>query len=153
MPTREKVDPVDSVRDGNRLIDGLPPRQRHEVLAQCGLTELAAGTVLCEVGEPFEYAYFPLSGSISLTSEFLDHQSFETESIGDEGMVGANLILDVNRSFQRGIVLTPCLALRIKTRRLRVALQRNPALFHILRRYLYVVLSERLQTTKPYQLS
>lgn len=133
--------------NGNLLIDSLPVRQRKAVVAQCEPVELAAGTVLCEAGEPFEYAYFPVTGGISLVSALAGHRSFEIDGIGNGGMLGATLILNISRAPQGGVVQARCLALRMEARRLRRASQSNPALCRILERYLYLVLTELAQST------
>lgn len=129
------------------MIDCLPPRERDALLAQCERIEIAEGKTLCETGEPFNYAYFPLTGNISLLNALDGHQPFETNSIGNEGMLGATLILGINRASQRSVVQIPCLALRIKAKVLQVAVQKYPPLNRILQDYLYVVLVELLQTT------
>lgn len=128
------------------MIDSLPRRQRNSVISQCERVELAFGTVLCETGKPFRYAYFPIFGNISLVETIVGHEPFETDSIGNEGMLGSALVLDINLAPQRGIVQTPCLALRIEANTMRATLQTQPALLHILQRYLYVVLAELSQT-------
>lgn len=131
--------------DGNRLIDSLPPRQRKGVLAHCDRVDIAFGAVLCDVGQPFEYAYFPVSGSISLSETLPGHDPLETESIGSEGMLGSVLILNINRAARRGVAQTPCVALRMKGTIMQSALKSHPALRRVLQRYLYVVLSELSQ--------
>ncbi|MFE8071346.1 Crp/Fnr family transcriptional regulator [Marinobacteraceae bacterium S3BR75-40.1] len=146
MAARGKTEPVDGPQNGNRLIDSLPPGPRKAMLAHCECVELAAGTVLCDVDEPFEHAYFPITGNITLLTTVAGHPSFETQGIGREGMLGVNLILEVNRSPQRGIVQTPCLALRLEAERLRAAIRCHPALRRILQRYFSVVVGELLQT-------
>lgn len=129
------------------MLDSLPVGQRNGVLAKCEPVELAFGAILCEAGEPFEHAYFPRAGNISLVETFVGHEPFETESIGREGMLGATLILNVNRAPQRGVVLAPCPALRLTAQEMRQALQHYPALLGVLQRYLYVVLTELSHTT------
>ncbi len=137
---------VDAAKDGNRLIDSLPVTQRKGVLAQCERIEADFGAVLCDRGEPFEYAYFPIVGSISLVNTLPGHDSLETESIGCEGMLGAVLVLDINRAPQRGVAQTPCVVLRMDATTMQAALQRYPALFRVLQRYLYLLFSELSQT-------
>lgn len=134
--------PADQSTGGNRLIDALPVRQRKGLLAQCERVDIAFGTVLCDPGQPFEYVYFPISGSISLTETLAGRDPLETESIGSEGMLGSVLILDVNRAPQRGVAQTPCVALRMTGTKMRAALKSHPALCRALQRYLYTVLSE-----------
>lgn len=147
MALKQQLEAIDTSKDGNRLLDSLPSGQRNGFLAQCDLVELAFGEVLCEAGQPFKYAYFPIAGNISLVKTLVGHEPFETESIGSEGMLGTSLILSVNRAPQRGVVLAPCPALRISAQDMRLALKSYPALLAALQRYLYVVLVELLQTT------
>lgn len=136
----------DTRQDGNRLIDSLPREQRAAVLALCERVELERGVILCEMGQPFAHAYFPLSGTLSLVRELTGHGPFESESIGREGMLGRALVLDINRSPQRCIVQTPCVALRMAVGTLREALQRHAELRLVLQRYLYAVLEELSQS-------
>ncbi|WP_024460774.1 Crp/Fnr family transcriptional regulator [Marinimicrobium sp. LS-A18] len=138
--------PGEPLKNGNSLIDSLPVRQRKGVLALCDRVDIALGTVLCKAGEPFQYVYFPISGSVSLMRSHHGRDPLETESVGSEGMLGAVLVLNINRAFQSGVVQTPCVALRMTGARMRAALKNQPALFRALQRYLYVVLSELPQT-------
>ncbi len=137
----------DDANHGNLLLNRLPRGQRNAFWNQCESVILAAGQVVCETNEPFDYAYFPTSGNISLVKEASDHKAFETEIIGREGMLGTPLILNVRLSPQRGIVQVQSRALRLKANRMRVALQACPALYPVLQRYLYVVLAELTQAT------
>lgn len=146
MSVMRQGNSFDTFQEGNRLIDSLPPEQRTAVLALCERVELERGMILCEAGQPFTYAYFPLTGTLSLLRELAGHEPFETESIGREGMLGRALVLDINRAPQRGVVQTPCVALRMDVGTLREALQRHVALSPVLQRYLYAVLEELSQS-------
>lgn len=147
MPLKGELEALDKSKDGNRLLDSLPPGQRQAVLDQCERVELDFRTILCEAGEPFQYAYFPIDGNISLIKTLVGHEPFEAESIGREGMLGSALILSVNLAPLRGIVLTPCLALRISVEKLAKAMENYPDFLRILQCYLYIVLAELVQTT------
>lgn len=147
MSISRKGEPDAAAPATNRLIDALPRVPRTGVLARGDTVELRPGAVLCEAGQPFDYVYFPMSGSISLLRTFAGHPAFETENIGREGMLGLALLLEVNRAPQRGIVRAPCLALRMESRRLRNLLTEYAALRRVLQRYLYVVLAELSQST------
>lgn len=147
MPSKGEIKVVDRSKDGNRLLDSISSKQRLAVLALCELVELETGTILCEAGDCFSYAYFPVIGNISLVKILVGHEPFEAESIGSEGMLGTALILGVNRVSLRGVVVTPCLALRMSAKSLVLATQSSPEFFRVLQRYLYVVLAELLQTT------
>lgn len=145
MSSQGKGSSVDASTGGNRLIDSLPATQRTAVLAQCERVEIAFGTVLCDAGRPFDYAYFPLCGSISLSETLPERDPVQTQSIGSEGMLGAILLLNINRASLRGVAQTSCVALRIKGRDIQGALQHHPAFLRVLQRYLNVVLTELSQ--------
>lgn len=134
--------PGESLKNGNSLIDSLPDRQRKSVLALCDRVDIALGTVLCEAGEPFRYVYFPINGSVSLIQTLHGQEPLETESIGSEGMLGAVLVLNINRASKLGVVQAPCIALRMTDTGMRAALKSHPALLRVMQRYLYVVLLE-----------
>lgn len=116
-------------------------------MSECERVELASGTVLCEVGERLEYVYFPITGSISLANSLSGQGSIETGSIGNEGMLGATLVLAMDRAIQHGIVQTPSQVLRMKASRVSVVMKSHPALRRVLQRYLYLVILELLQGT------
>ncbi|MFA5496353.1 MAG: Crp/Fnr family transcriptional regulator [Porticoccaceae bacterium] len=131
----------------NRLIAGLPRAERNGVVARCEPVELAFGEVLCEAGEPYRHIYFPTTGVISLVKNLGDHQFLETEQIGNEGMLGATLILNVISAPQRGFVHGAGTALRMTAAQLQSSLRGNSALLGMLKRYLYVVMLKLSQTT------
>lgn len=147
MSRKGKNEPSGTATGENLLIDSLPSRQRAGVLSRCEPVQMSAGEVLCKAGDPFQYVYFPIVGSIAMATTLPDGQTLETDSVGREGMLGAALALNINRAYQTGTVWAPCRAQRMKATRVRAALQSNPALFRILQRYMYVVLSELSQKT------
>lgn len=147
MSFTARGEPVGAGRNGNCLINSLPLRQRKAVKAQCEPVDLAVGTVLCKAGEPFEYAYFPVAGCISLTRTLTGHRSLEIDSIGKGGMLGATLILNIPHAPQNGVVQAPGFALRMEVRRLKKALKGYPALSRVVQRYLYVVLLDLARAT------
>ncbi|MEX1198566.1 MAG: Crp/Fnr family transcriptional regulator [Pseudohongiellaceae bacterium] len=142
MPLKIEGDFLDTLKGGNRLIDSLALEQRAALLPRCEFVTLKPGAILCEAGAPFAYAYFPVSGTISLVSELNGNVAFETESIGREGMLGRALILGINRAPHRGIVRAPCKALRMRPGTLEAALHSHATLARILRYYLYAVFEE-----------
>lgn len=145
MALRMERSPADILAGGNGLVDSLPMKQRKDVMALCDRVEIAPGTVVCEAGQPVEHVYFPISGSLSLTEAISGRDSVQTHSIGSEGMLGAALVLDIDRAPQRALAQMPCVALRMNTAKLRSALKQHPALRRALQRYLYVVILELSQ--------
>lgn len=130
----------------NLLIDGLPHKLRSRILKGSELVDLTFGTVLCEADRPLRHVYFPLTGSISLVAKVTGHPALEMGLIGNEGMFGATLVLDVSSERLRGVVQGSGTALRLSAARLQHELQQSPVLRRTLKRYLFVLLAQLAQT-------
>jgi len=126
----------------NRLIESLPLNERYRILQCCETVELAFGDILCEPHEPFEYVYFPLTGFISLVTPLSGHKPLEMGLIGNEGMFGVTLALEVDAMPMLAVVQGPGTALRMSTAQLRSELSGCPRLLRMLNRYLYLLLSQ-----------
>ena len=133
------------VRVVNRLIEGLPRRERHWMLEQCEPMELDFGDILCEPDQPFRYVYFPLTGFISLVTSLQDHQPLEMGLIGNEGMLGGTIVLGISAVPLRAVVQGAGVLLRMTSVQLRKEMQRSPALRRALQRYLYVQMAQLSQ--------
>ncbi len=130
----------------NQLIASLPVKERQRILQSGKSVELAAGTILSEVDEPFKYAYFPLSGQISMVAVTSDHQPLGLAMIGREGLLGATLALGINSPRMRAVVHVSGSALRVSAPQIRRMLREGPALLNTLQRYSYVVMGQLLRT-------
>lgn len=135
-----------SLLSGNQLIDGLSHAVRTQLLHHCKMVELTFGDTLCEPQELLRYAYFPLTGFISLLTLVENHQPLEISLIGNEGMMGATLSLNVNAAPMRALVQGSGRALRISAAQLRRELSASTELTMRLHRYVYVVLEQLAKT-------
>ncbi len=135
----DRVPPSSPPPAGNRLIDALPPRQRRDFIARCEAAPLVAGQTLCEAGQHQDYAWFPLTGFISLATRIDAHAPLELALIGNEGMLGASLAQGVDAAPSGAVVLGAGRALRLTATQLRRALRDSPQLRRVLDRYLYVL--------------
>jgi hypothetical protein len=115
----------------NRLLDGLPRRERDHVLSCCESVNLEFGAILCEPEQLCAYAYFPLSAFISLVEIMRGHEPLEISLIGNEGMLGATLALGVDTAPLRAVVQGSGSALRIHRLELHKELRESPALLDI----------------------
>ena len=131
----------------NRILVSLPPAERRRLLACCETVELQFGSTLCEADQPYRHVYFPLTAFISLLQPLSNHPPLEIALIGDEGMLGATLLLGVNDAPLQALVQGPGSALRMTAAQLRVALTDSPGLLRTLSRYLYVMAAQLSQTT------
>jgi len=126
----------------NKLLAGLQRSDRLALVQRCEPVDLVFGQVLCEPGQRFEHAYFPLTGFVSRVATLRGQPPLELGLIGNEGMLGATLALGVDAAPMRGVVQGRGSALRISRAHLRRELSASAALMHTLERYLYVVMSQ-----------
>lgn len=129
----------------NRLIAGLPRKERDRVLQHCEPVDLVFGTTLCEPDEPYRHVYFPLAGFISTVAILGAHQPLEIRLIGSEGMLGVTILLGINTVPLRGVVQGSGNALRMTATHFRRALAQCPILLRTLNRYLYVLMAQLTQ--------
>jgi len=130
----------------NQLLEGLPLKERNNLLQHCETVELSFGQILCEAEEPLQHIYFPLNSFISLVTTLKGHQPLEMGLIGNEGMLGVTLILGIKTAPLRAIVQGAGTALKISTASFQRELRRSPQLIKTLNHYLYVLITQLAQT-------
>lgn len=126
----------------NHLLARLPHSERDQVTAQCEAVNIACGDVLCAQGVPCRYAYFPLSGFVSLVVNTGERQTLGIGLVGNEGMLGATLALGAPALPAQGQVLGAGSALRMPAERFAHNLQHWPALQETVNRYLSVSMEQ-----------
>jgi CRP-like cAMP-binding protein len=130
----------------NHLVNLLAQDARLLLLQHCEGVELEFGTVLCEPNRPYRYLYFPLSGFISLVTKLAGHKPLEMGLIGNEGVLGATVVLGVNMAPTQAVVQGKGTAWRIEISALQQVLQQCPQLQHILQQYLFVLMIQLSQS-------
>ncbi len=126
----------------NRLLTSLPRKDRQHLLVGCEQVELVLGTVLSEPGERIRRVYFPTNSYISLVTQIDDHAKLEVELVGNEGMFGTPLVLGVGVSSMHSLVQGGGPAWQIEAAEFLVKLEQSPALRQVLKRYIYVLMSQ-----------
>lgn len=137
----------------NRLIEGLPKNDRLALLARCEDVELPLAEVVCERGQAFRYAYFPIDSFISLVSVIDGSPGVEVGMIGSEGMVGAQLALGIATAPLHGLVQGDGSAWRIKAADLRRLMTKSETLRAMLDRYLFVLMSHDRAHSDQFQVT
>lgn len=130
----------------NRLISGLPRKDRSRILERSETVDLVFGSILCEPDQPFEHVYFPITGFISLVAYMKGHQPLEMGLIGNEGMLGATLVLGVNTVPLRAVVQGSGTSLRMTAAQLRREFRDRSSLLRTINRYLYILMAQLAQT-------
>ena len=130
----------------NRLLAALPRKDRRRFLARCEPVDLVFAEVLTEPGEGVHHVYFPTESFISLTTPIDGCASLEVGLVGNEGMLGASLLLGVDVAPLRALVQGPGPALRMDAAPFCRELEKSLALQRELKRYLFVVMGQIAQT-------
>src|SRR5438270_11697922 len=99
----------------NRLLAALPDGEYIRLLPHMETVPLIVKEPIYTPGEPIPYAYFPLSGVISLVVVMADGAAVEIATIGNEGMVGLPLFLGADTTPDRAFSQVPGEAIRIKS--------------------------------------
>ncbi len=128
----------------NRLLVNLSGHERQRLLAGCQRVELSIGEVLCKHGERMRHIFFPLDSCISLLAPGV--ASLDAALIGDEGMLGAPLVLGLKSALLQGQVQYAGQAWRMETKSFLRELEHSQKLRQMLNRYLYVILAQSTQT-------
>jgi CRP-like cAMP-binding protein len=126
----------------NRLVTALPCKDRQQLLAIGEPVELRLADVLRCAGDPIRHVYFPTDSVISLVMPIDRGANLEVGLIGNEGMLGISLVLDVDIAPFHAIVQGAGPALRISAPSFLHELGKSPALRRELKRYLYVSMSQ-----------
>jgi CRP-like cAMP-binding protein len=126
----------------NHLIELLPRKDRGQLLRICDPVDLVLSEVLCEGGQRTRYVYFPIDATISLVTPIDGKPVLEVGMVGQEGMVGAQLVLGVITSPLHAVVQGSGKAWRIAAAPFRDELARSSALRKYLNLYLYVLMSQ-----------
>ena len=134
-----------AVNVDNCLLNLLPVKELEVFLTQCDLVELKLGQILANPGEPIAYAYFPLSGIISLEKQIIGSPFLAVMLIGNEGMLCISLNLDISQTPCRAVVQKEGFAWRLSAEKFKDKLERSPGLMTVLKRYTFVVYSQLLQ--------
>jgi CRP-like cAMP-binding protein len=130
----------------NALIASLPAADRELVLRACEEIDLETGQFVCQPGERIGHVYFPVGSYISLITPAGATDSLEVGMVGNEGMFGITLLLDVKTSPLMGLVQGGGRTLRMSAARFTKAVKASTPFRRTLNRYLYVLTTQLAQT-------
>lgn len=131
----------------NRLLSALSRDLQLRLLPRTEKVSLPVRQLLYEPDAAMAYAYFPLSGVISLVLPLRDGAAVEIGTVGNEGLLGTALALGVDRSPTRAFAQVGGQSLRMRADALRRSLQEFPEFADLVRRYTQGLFNQVSQTT------
>lgn len=131
---------------GNRLLDGLPARDRLALTARARMRRLEQREILWEPGQRIEAAAFPVGGVVSLVASTSEGDGVEVATIGREGMVGVSVVLGGrDRPIERAVSQIPGDALLVDAGDLEARLEASPDLRSLMLAYTHTLLKHVAQ--------
>jgi CRP-like cAMP-binding protein len=130
----------------NKLLSVLSRKDYAQFLSACTEVSLVSGDVIAKRGTRATHAWFPTGGFISLIVPMNEGTQLEVGLVGNEGMVGASFVLNVDTSPCDALVQGRGSALRINGTTLRRQLAQMPSLEQCLKRYVHVTVEQLGQT-------
>lgn len=124
----------------NLLLAGLAHAERERVWRWLDRADLASGQTLHESGETYRYAYFPTTAIVSVQCAFRDGASVQAAMVGNEGMVGAAILLGGGSSPSRDVVLCAGEAFRMDAQALRREAARGEQLMALVLRHVQALI-------------
>ena len=134
-----------ALSDINTLLEGLPSKDRQQLLSRCDQVQLILGNTLYEQGEVMNHVYFPIDSFISLIMPIKGGSSLEVGLIGNEGMYGTSVLLGIYISPFQSVIQGAGTAMRIEVTAFLHELAQSAPLLRKLQRYLYVEMRQLAQ--------
>lgn len=124
----------------NRLLSALSRADYRHLEPHLELVSLEMKQKVYEPSQPIKYAYFPLTGLISMVTVMQSGKAIEAATIGNEGMVGLPLFLGVDRTPSQAYAQVPGKSLRIPAEMFQKEVRRSGGLARILQLYTQALL-------------
>jgi CRP-like cAMP-binding protein len=124
----------------NTLIDALPRAARSRLLSICESVDLVSGNMVSGSDTPTRHVYFPTGSILSLMTSSKDSPMLEVGMVGSEGMLGLQVVLDVDSVPLQASVRGSGTAWRVATEPFNRELAGSRALRQSLNCYLQVTL-------------
>jgi CRP-like cAMP-binding protein len=135
----------------NRLIEWLPRKSRSRLLAMCEPIELGLSHVLYDRDAQTPHIYFPIGSTLSLRTSPIDLPVLEVAMVGNEGMLGAHIVLHIPTSTTFAQVQRAGSAWRLPADHFRNELNSSAPLRQIIHRYLHVTMLQGVSMARCFR--
>jgi CRP-like cAMP-binding protein len=129
----------------NQVLTALPERECARLIPQLEILTLFARETIYEPGEEMNYVYFPLDCIVVLISSVESKATVEVGLIGNEGFVGAPILMGAKHSTNQAQILTEGKALRLPATILRKEAKRSSRMREVMLTYANALLAQSAQ--------
>lgn len=130
----------------NIILNALPDEDYQRLHPHLEPVQLKLGQVLYRPEEPIAHVYFPDNAMSSVIATTADGQSAEVGVIGREGIVGVDVLMQVDSSPNEQMIQFPDGGLRIKTEAIREEFKRGGAFHDLSLKYIHALMMQISQT-------
>jgi len=133
---------------GNKILRALPQYEFSRLVEHLERVRLEKGEFLFMAGDRMRYAYFPITGLLSLVSPTeKEGGSVELAQVGNEGMVGLAMITKTRTIFYDVTVPVETYAWRIKVEILQEEFDRREGLHDLMLAYVNMLITQISQSS------
>lgn len=125
----------------NRLLAALPERDQARLIPQLEILTLFAKEAVHESGEELNFVYFPLDCIVALVSSVEPNATVEVGLIGNEGLVGAQILLGAKHANSQALILAEGKALRVPAAILKKEAKRSSRMREVMLTYANALLA------------
>ena len=129
----------------NQILACLPAAEQERLRPHLQPMDLEQGTVIYEAGQTLPYVLFVDQGMISVVSIMEDGATIEVGTIGNEGVVGLGVIMEVETTRYRHNVQVAGRGRRMSVAALRAEIQHDRPLRKLLFRYHAAFMTQLMQ--------
>jgi len=126
----------------NRLLASLPAREYQRLLPELEPVTMAFAQIIYAPGDTIRHIYFPNNSIVSLLAAEEHHASLEVGMIGNEGMTGIAVFMEVRTSRTLALVQGAGTAMRMTSATLRKESTHISTFHRLLHRYAHSLLTQ-----------
>jgi CRP-like cAMP-binding protein len=138
--------PAEAGPRGNRLLAALPTADLQRWSRHLEWVDMPYGQILCEPGCSFHHVHFPTSSIVSLLNLTADGDSAEVATVGNDGVVGAPLLMGSPSTSTRAVVQSAGQGYRLRSQVVLDEFNRGGAVMQLLLRYVQALVTQVAQT-------
>ena len=129
----------------NRLLAALPERDRSRLIPLLEILTLFAKEAVHESGEELHFVYFPLDCIVALVSSVESKATVEVGMIGNEGLVGAQILMGAKHANSQALILAEGKALRVPAAVLKKEAKRSSRMREVMLTHANALLAQSAQ--------